>query len=272
MKIFQAYYKPEQISHLDSEFTPFDNTANPVINFHEYYIYKRIYEQAQLTNEDLWGHFSWQWKRKLESVKAHQIIDIINSNPGADVYTFHPYPWECATAWNVWEQGQWCHPNILMLAERILMDMNIPIRVLHRPMGSRDYLCCNYFVGNKKFWDQLLAFLDLFVDRCENLSGSYLTMLNESAGYEENPNLNYRGFLCERMISTFLVLNPDILVRPFIEAYQAKISEDMRKLVSLKDKGIDFKDRSFLLQYVEQRTQGKEGYNWANWWVNTCEL
>ena len=44
MKIFQAYYKEEQKSQLDPEFTPFDNTANPVTNLYEYYIYTKIYE------------------------------------------------------------------------------------------------------------------------------------------------------------------------------------------------------------------------------------
>mgnify|MGYP003336337217 CR=1 FL=1 len=270
MKIFQAYYKDEQAAHLDQEFTPYDNTANPVVNFHEYYIYKKIYEQAQLTNEDYWGHFSWQWKRKLESVPAQQILDIIVATPGADVYTFHPYPWECATAWNVWEQGQWCHPNIIKLAERILQDMNIDPVVLQTPMGSRDYLCVNYFVGNKKFWDELLAFLDQFVTACENLPEPYMTMLNESATYGDNMNLNYRGFLCERMISTFFVLNKQLLIRPFIEVYKARINDDMKRWVMYKDQAIDSQDKSTLLKFLDERVQGKDGHNWGKDWIETC--
>lgn len=273
MKIFQAYYKEEQREHLDKEFYPFDNTANPVINFHEYYIYKRIYEQAVSNNEDVWGHFSWQWKKKLESVSARQIIDIIQSNPGADVYTFHPYPWECAEAWNVWEQGHWCHPNIIKISEQILKGMGIDPIVLQTPMGSRDYLCVNYFVGNKNFWDRLLIFLDNFVNVCNNLSGEYKTLLDESADYKANLALNYRGFICERMISTFLVLNRDIIVRPFIEVYKSRINDDLRRLVGLKDRAIDENDKQFLQIYSDTRFIVKsEEYNLAKDWIKTCVL
>lgn len=272
MKIFQAYYKEEQRTHLDSEFTPFDNTANPVVNFHEYYIYKRIYEQAVQDQEDLWGHFSWQWKRKLNDVPPQQILDIINVNPGADVYTFLPFPWECATAWNVWEQGQWCHPHILTLAEEILTRMNIDPVVLQTPMGSRDYLCVNYFVGNKQFWDRLLAFLDLFVETTEKLDQPYLELLNQSANYGDNLSLNYRGFICERMISTFFVLNKDLIVRPFIEIYKGRLGEDLIKLVALKDKAVDQKDKQLLYTYLDTRSQGINGHNWGQDWIETCVL
>jgi len=145
--------------------------------------------------------------------------------------------------------------------------------ILQTPMGSRDYLCVNYFVGNKNFWDRLLLFLDNFVDVCNNLSDEYKTLLDEPAGYQANLALNYRGFICERMISTFLVLNKDIIVRPFIEVYKSRINDDLRHLVGLKDRAIDEDNKQFLQEYIDTRIQGKaEGYNWAKDWINTCVL
>jgi hypothetical protein len=273
MKIFQAYYKDDQKIHLDPEFTPFDNTANPVVNLHEYYIYTKIYEEAMKSNEDLWGHFSWQWKKKLENVPAAQIIDIIKKNPGADVYTFFPYPWETVANWNVWEHGQWCHPNMLKLAERILTDMGEDPIVLQTPMGHQTYMCVNYFVGNKKFWDGLLEFLNRFVNACEQLPEEYMILLNESAGYEPNLKLDYRGFICERMISTYLVLNHEkLLIRPLLEGYHYRLSQELKDVLKFKDLGIENKDRDMLRQYIIKRNENLDNYNWGKDWVDTCVL
>jgi hypothetical protein len=271
MKIFQAYYKEEQQIHLDSEFTPYDNTANPVINLHEYHIYNKIYEEAQKTNEDLWGHFSWQWKSKLEGIQASSIIEIINRNPGADVYTFIPFPWDTVTSWNVWEQGQWCHPNIIKITEKLLVEMGEDPIILQSPMGTKTYLCANYFVGNKKFWDGLLEFLTRFVNACDKLPEEYAKLLNESAGYEPNLKLDYRGFICERLISTYLTLNQNkLVIRPLEEIYSQRLPDKLKGILILKEMGIKLKSKDILRQYIIER--GHKDYNWARDWIETCVL
>ena len=272
MKIFQAYYKEEQRAHLDPEFTPFDNTANPVVNLHEYYIYTRIYQEALKTNEDYWGHFSWQWKRKMEGVSAAAITSIIQHNPGYDVYTFHPFPHETVDHWNVWEQGQWCHPEILKLSEKIFSDMDIDPRMLQAPMGTKHYLCANYFVGNDKFWSGLLSTLHRFVDICGRLPEEYIDLLNSSAGYGANPGLDYRGFICERLISTFLILNDKKLkIRPFKELYDIRLSAEQKKILVAKDAGIESKSNELLGEYLRLRTP-PTNTNWGQEWINTCVL
>lgn len=281
MKIFQAYYKEEQKTLLDLEFTPYDNTANPVVNLHEYHIYNKIYEEAQNTNEDLWGHFSWKWRTRIEGVSAQQIIDIINLDKSYDVYTFNPYPQQMIKYWNIWEQGQLCHPLILELTEKIFNDMGIDPLILQKPMGIEHYLCCNYFIGNKKFWDGLLLFLAKFVDVIDKFEGVWLEKLNTNADYRLNPDLNYRGFICERLIGTYLLMNPQIKVRPFIELCQREIhfNPSFEEILNLKQIGTVTKNRDSLRQYLEKRPalvdpngEGKVCYNWGNDWINTCEL
>lgn len=272
MKIFQAYYKEEQKAHLDPEFTPYDNTANPVVNLHEFYIYTKIYEEAMKTNEDLWGHFSWQWKRKLEGVPAATIKGLIENNPGFDVYTFHPFPHETVDHWNVWEQGQWCHPEILKLSEKIFEGMNIDVKSLQFPMGTRHYLCANYFVGNHKFWAGLLAMLHQFVDVCGRLPKEYIDLLNSSAGYETNIALDYRGFICERLISTFLQLNDDKLrIKPFSELNDARLNADQKMILQKKDEGIESKNKTVFEEYLNMR-QAPTKTNWGRKWIDTCGL
>ena len=99
-----------------------------------------------------------------------------------------------------------------------------------------------------------------------------MNLLNESAGYEPNLKLDYRGFLCERMISTYLVLNQNkLLIRPLVEFYHYRISNEMQMLLEFKEQGIENKSREFLHQYVNSRGETK-GYNWGKDWANTCVL
>jgi hypothetical protein len=274
MKIFQAYYKEEQRSQLDTEFYPFDNTSNPVINLHEHHIYTKIYEQAVKNNEDFWGHFSWQWKTKLKNFSAAQILDIINSNPNFDVYIFNTVPDEAADFWNVWEHGQFCHPKILTLTERILLEMGEDVAIMQTPMGTNTYIMANYFVGNKIFWDVLLEFLGKFINALDRLPDEYAAMLNESAEYPPNLNLDYRGFICERMISTYLTLNQNSLrIRPLLESYNY-IAPDQKSSLFLKDQAIETHNRELLRSYINSRRAFRNS-NWHNWgrdWVNTCVL
>ena len=161
---------------------------------------------------------------------------------------------------------------MIKLGERILADMGEDPRIIQAPMGHQTYMCVNYFVGNKKFWDGLLEFLKRFADACNNLPEEYMNLLNESAGYEPNLKLDYRGFLCERMISTYLVLNQNkLLIRPLVEFYHYRISNEMQMLLEFKEQGIENKSREFLHQYVNSRGETK-GYNWGKDWANTCVL
>jgi hypothetical protein len=281
MKIFQAYYKDEQKVHLDAEFVPYNNTENPVINLHEYHIYTKIYQEAQKTDEDLWGHFSWKWRSRIPEVNAQQVIDIINLDKSYDVYTFVPYPQEAIRHWNVWEHGQWCHPLILELAEQIFVDMGIDPVALQRPMGTFHYLVANYFVGNKKFWDGLMAFLNRFVESLDRFEGKMLEKLDSCANYRTNMSLNYRGFICERMISTYLMLNTQLRIRPFVELYNLEYSRhpECEEIMRLKDDAIYSRDITLLREYLDARPaprdpngEGLEMYNWGNDWINTCVL
>lgn len=212
IRIYQAFYRDDQKPHLDAEFFPYDNRSNPVDNLYERYIYQQTEKLSLADGIDCWGTFSWQWRKKLSGPSAQDIINFISSNPDSDVYIFNGYLQEENLAYNVWEQGQWCHPHILYLGRKILEAMGEDPNVVELPMTRETFLVANYFAGNADFWRRLLSFLDRMVVAMTNLNPADSDLLMSSAGYTPNPKLNHTGFICERMISTFLILEKNLKI------------------------------------------------------------
>jgi hypothetical protein len=261
IKIYQAYYQEDQLPNLDPEFTPFDNTVNPVNNLYELYIYKQVRELAEKAGDEMWGVFSWQWKNKLQGPTAKQILDHVqkSKDAGADVVIFNAYPWDEPEAYNVWEQGEWCHPGIAMLGARILDTMGEDYNLVMQPMDYTTYLAANYFVGNKVFWDGLLAFLDKFVAALDELDDEDKELLHSSAGYGPNPKLDYTGFICERLISTYLVKEEANLA---ISAWRDQVIP----FSDTKHDAVQSMDKEKMLQWnINRRAKGaKIAQEWIN--------
>jgi hypothetical protein len=68
IRIYQSYYLPEQISHLDPDGIPFDNTQNFLPELREYPIMQQIQHRCRLDQVDLWGMFSWKFTQKMNDL------------------------------------------------------------------------------------------------------------------------------------------------------------------------------------------------------------
>jgi hypothetical protein len=262
IRIYQSYYKEEQKEHLDPEFFPYDNTSNPVQNLYEHYLYHRIREQALADGVEYWGMFSWQWRKKLSHASVEQILDAAEQCTGAgcDVVIYNPYVDDEAVSFNIWEQGAWSHPYILHLGRAVLEKMGEDPNLVFEPMDYGVYLAANYMLGNQKYWDGLLEFLDRFVASLDQLSPEDSVMMKSSAGYEPNPKLDYTGFICERLISTYLVkqrANQNLKIGAYV------ISSE---LSSYKQEALQNRDKEKLLYWDEQRPA--KGYKFATEWIN----
>jgi hypothetical protein len=63
LQIYQAYYKQEQIVHLDPAFIPYDNTINAQPHLREYPMWQKLYENHK-DSDAYWGLMSWLWFEK----------------------------------------------------------------------------------------------------------------------------------------------------------------------------------------------------------------
>lgn len=258
IKIYQAFYREDQKPHLDKEFEPFDNTNNPVKNLYEHYIYHEVRKRALAEGIDRWGVFSWQWRKKLQHIEPTAILGMSEQAEDCEVLLFNAYPYDEIVAYNVWEQGAWSHPYIVVLGRKLLELMGENPDLVCLPMDRTTYCAANYFVGTAKFWDGLLEFLDRFVAAIDRLDDEHKQMLYSSAGYEPNPALDYTGFICERLISTYLVK----------AQFHLKISAFIpgtHELGDLKHEAVRTQNKEKMLQWDSLRPA--KGYKLATEWI-----
>jgi hypothetical protein len=259
IKIYQAYYREDQKEHLDQQFEPFDNTSNPVKNLYEHYIYHQVYKRALAEGVDRWGVFSWQWRKKLTYLNADAVLGMVDQTvDDCDVMIFNAYPGDELVAYNVWEQGAWSHPYIVVLGRKLLELMGENPDIVYLPMDRSTYCAANYFVGTAKFWEGLLEFLDRYVAAIDKLDDEHKKMLYSSAGYEPNPALDYTGFVCERLISTYLVK----------AQYHLRISAFIpgtHELGDLKHEAVRNQDKEKIKQWNELRPA--KGIKLATEWI-----
>ena len=206
-RIYQAYYKPDQVRHLDQRFIPYDNTTSQQHEYREYPVFLDIRKQSLNDDIDKWGYFSWKYKEKLPGLTGDTICRQIEDNPDYDVYFWNPFSNYTVTAYNVWEQGQYFHKHLLKIMEHIFPLIGLDVNWLYKPMLPDVIYFGLYCVGNRKFWDGFLALATKYKESIDLLPDNIKRLHNGPADYAPFPDLWYFPFIHERLLSTYLQVN-----------------------------------------------------------------
>ena len=207
IEIFQIYFKPELVAHLDPAFTPMSNVDNPAPELREWDKWNREHDKILETNLTHWGYVSWKFKEKT-NLTGEQAMAWINANPGQDVYLFNPCIVNEALFVNNWEQGDVHHPGISAIGNKFFKavgyeDIDVKAMVLDR----NKTVYANFVVGSRDFWERFMDFsrkifsvaeLDpVFKDEVFGAGRS---------NYGPDKSLPNFTFLIERLIPTFIEL------------------------------------------------------------------
>lgn len=212
IKLFQIYFKPEQLADIDPLLTPFDNTENRYPEQREYHNFMRLYHEGLTKDLDLWGAFGPRWQEKL-MFPARDIFQSVQENPRYDVYLFNHGRVVDALTTNVWEHGDLYHTGIIEVAEHLIRQLGYDARVVYQLMDDKVTCYCSYFLATNAFWNEYLEFLTRAKEILDNLPNGDIkkTYLN-SANYLRDQNLNLFPFIIERLFSTYLTINKNYRV------------------------------------------------------------
>lgn len=212
LKIYQAYYKDEQLPHLDSVFTPYDNRVNAIPHLREYPFWKVLFGKHE-DDELHWGLVSWRWYEKTR-IKPIELISWIEQNPGYDVYHIDPFLDVTATYINTWVQGERWHPGILNFCNILFPKIGIKTRAEDLFFKSEHFATCNFFIGNSLFWKQWMHYVDSVLNVCFEHDTLYDYLYKNTVVYNEQRITNFI-FVIERLFSNFLLTQKTLKVKKF---------------------------------------------------------
>ncbi|MDX1698196.1 MAG: hypothetical protein R3308_07900 [Thiohalobacterales bacterium] len=219
MKIYQAYMDAWQREHIGADAVAFDASANNAPDTREYELFRQLHaDPANRDSDEPWGLVSWKFDHKAP-VSLSAFRDFCNSAfaGGADCAFINPMIGNQALYANVWEQGIHCaHTGIEKVAG--FLDEQMDVRVTS-VSDANTFAFCNYFVANRRFWDeyfrfveQALALLDTESARETEIGQIY----SGSGNYERDETASMRIFVIERLFSSFLLQQESLKVAAFI--------------------------------------------------------
>jgi hypothetical protein len=265
-KIYQIFFRDDQIATLNPFFVPYDNRINLYPNEREYPILKQCYQRSLGDGVDFWGAVSWNFHLKFgdSTCRTEMLHNHIRNNPGYDVYFFNPETSAVAVSWNVWEQGQWCHPHMISIIQELFPLLGLPAEDYKRPQGFHNMFFGSMCIASNKFWEEYFAFADRYVNSISKLSPAVRVLHDGSAGYKD-PTINYFSFIQERLMSWF-VAGSQYRVLPFHNGME-KLPQDCFVLEDLKSQR-RIREYCELRSHLKPYIYPKNDIDWAHRWCS----
>lgn len=204
LKIYQSFFNSKEYRNLDKAFIPFNNIENKNPELREYPLLKKLHEK-NINFKGHWGMVSWRWKEKTK-IPGEDLIKWIEMNPGYDVYIINPYSYLPETLKNTFIQGESDHPGMLKYTNKLLEHLGYNFNIEDADFPLNIFSTCHFYIGNSKFWDNWMSFIELTLDITQRDGKMFDYMYNTFSDYHGNNLMNY-CFVIERLVSLFLYLN-----------------------------------------------------------------
>lgn len=237
IKVFQIYYRQEQLHRLDPAFVPHDNGG---VNdpFLEYGVIKHLHLAKAAGDAELWGTVSWKFHQKT-GMAGQELMDYVDAHPGYDVYYSNPSPEIESLFQNMWMHGQTTHPGFVELVQDVFSNAGLDPADCQRILPSVAFSTANYTVATPDFWADYVSFVDSVMQPA--MADPQLRERLLSTGADPNAvhvGACYVPFIVERLFGAFLYTETGRRYR--ITKYpvpqsEAKLSVHLRRLREMKD-------------------------------------
>lgn len=256
IRVFQIYFKPEQLHMLEPEFIPYDNALGSQ-DLLEYGVFKKLYESNLTKDCKYWGALSWRFREKA-MLNAGDVLNMIQANPGYDLYFMNPEPQIEGLYENLWIQGSTAHPNFIPLVEQLFDAVGMDKRATTAYRHTRIMAAANYFIGSKKFWDAYIHFIDDFLAKAEkNAPAELMNTLRNTNADPRNLHVgaNYFPFIIERLLTEFIVQFSKEMPCFKIElgTKKSRLQPQAHDLEWLKNQALETRDEKLLRVWVNYR-------------------
>lgn len=215
LAIYQIQYSNKVVGGFDPAFLRYDCRNNPEHEKREVAHMQRFFSEGIWKREgaDLFGLLSPKFNEKA-GISGDEFKRWILNNPGYDVYFINPFPQLVYFHFNVWEQGEYWHPGLKEMANLLFNAAGIGVNAAFFSRNcAATALYSNYWVGNKRFWQEFIEFVDKMTEAVDGLpSEQKLLFFSDAPHYSKAV---YFPFVFERLFSTFIATSRHYKVLSF---------------------------------------------------------
>lgn len=204
--IYQIYYDDASFQALDAGFIPLDNRSNERPDWSEYWPIQRFLRTHELKEDNYYAFLSPKFELKTQ-LNAAQLMQFIQANHRVDVDAFIVTPfWDQAAFFqNIFEQGDFWHPDLMAVSKAFLQRIGHPADLDALVTHGQNTVFCNYIVAKPRFWLRWMALVEQLFNIAEaspeDELGRHLTL-----GTRHNDQYSYpfKVFIQERLATLIL--------------------------------------------------------------------
>lgn len=246
LHLYQIWYDEKSKPAQNSGIKAFDCRNNPEFLKREIAHLIRFYDEIVDDSDDD-NYFALLSPRFGEKtgLTVNEIKGFVSANPHHDIYLFNPFPTHTYVDMNVWNNGDSRHSGLKQLTQHLFdaASIDFDVYAIHRNNISNT-VYCNYWVASKSFLDHFIRFI-------KNLDATINKMPRHQreryfSTTQYNTEASFYPFIFERLICTFLLMNPNYSSKPYIYTYPFL---GCHKLKTLENKFYFSKNRSFFDQW-----------------------
>lgn len=208
--ILQIHYDDASRRMLDPGFIPLEIVGNPRADWREYWAIRNYFLDNELNADEYYGFLSPIFHSKT-GLQAHQVEAFMDSNPGADVYTFSPTMSDAACYLNVFEQGNRRHPEMLPITTELMREVGLDVDIRGLINDFRSTVYCNYIIAKPVFWEKWFAINERMFEIAEAGGSELARQLTENTDYGKS-TVQMKVFIMERIGSLVMALMPELNV------------------------------------------------------------
>ena len=204
--IHQIFYDDASFQALDEGFIPLDNCSNERPDWSEYWPTRRFLRTHSLNENDYYAFLSTKFELKTQ-INAAQLMKFMQSKHRADVDAFIVSPfWDQAAFFqNIFEQGDFWHPDLMAVTKAFLRRIGHPVDLDALVTHGQNTVFCNYIVAKPRFWYRWMSLIEALFNIAEASPEDELgRCLTLGTRHNDQYSYSFKVFIQERLATLIL--------------------------------------------------------------------
>lgn len=203
IKLFHIYYDEKSKSELRPGFELLDNTTGPS-EFREIVPIFNYLKEQTIRDDEWLGFFSPKFFEKTGLEAKDVLNQVCVANGDTDAFLFTAAWWHIAYYKNVWEHGEYFHPGIAEICQKLATRAGYDIDLLNSVSTLDTAVFSHFLVAKGSFWKEWQRVVKLYFEMIVEDDAAFM----KTVEYGDIAHFSVHPFVIERVPSMILQNKP----------------------------------------------------------------